>query len=414
MITAINFKENLKQFTKKAVSISLSALLTISTLGTSQVYAENKVDMLGGGSTGGDQSAAYGFSENSNVGYRIYCLDEDGNTVKDENGKEKVVDILFREILYRTDDEVALTTQKGVDVKRIRINVASTMNMPKIIWTDSDGNWHSNYEELRDYLLNSSDPEIVGEQLTSNGEQVSWLQYIIGTYLGQNVYDTYYSRETIYFCIETLWNTGWFTGGSGDSRYGFFYGTSRNWLNKANNELEAGGKGSFLGNCIYGIMQQCIFLKNTYSSMGMWGVSDDIEDSTDYDILADYSFGVGLIYNGDTPDYDPKDYETHTYDYEHHADVPEKAPEAPETPAEYVKGKTIIKCYEDYSTSNSSSKVLDSYKWFGRSDTVAIIKIEDEAAGNDYTLTDWFTSSNYCNTDNEEQIRFFGLSYLLF
>lgn len=403
MLKAINFKEKLKQFTKKAISISLSALLTISTLGINSVYAGNTVDMLGGGSTGGDQSAAYGFSENSNVGYRIYCLDEDGNTIKDDTGKEKVVDILFREILYRTDDEVALTTQKGVDVKRIRINVASTMKMPKIIWTDSDGNWHSNYEELRDYLLSSSDPEIVGEQISGKGNQETWLYYIIRNYLGDKIWEEFDSRENIYFCIEPLWNTGWFTGGSGDSRYGFFYGTSRNWLNKANNELEAGGKGSFLGNCIYGIMQQCIFLKNTYSSMGMWGVSDDIEDSTDYDILSDYSFGVGLIYNADTPGYEPKDYETHTYDYEHHADIPEKAPE---TPDEYNKNKTIIKCYEDYSTSNSSGKALESYKWFGRSNTASIIKIEDEAAGNGYTLTDWFTSSNYCNTSNGEQIRF--------
>ena len=89
MLKAINFKEKLKQFTKKAISISLSALLTISTLGINSVYAGNTVDMLGGGSTGGDQSAAYGFSENSNVGYRIYCLDEDGNTIKDDTGNER-------------------------------------------------------------------------------------------------------------------------------------------------------------------------------------------------------------------------------------------------------------------------------------------------------------------------------------
>ena len=403
MLKEVNFKEKLKQFTKKAVSISLSALLTISTLGINSVYAGNKSDIAGTGVGGGDTYAQYAFSETSNVGYRIYCLDENGNTVKDESGNERVVDIIFKEqedVLYNTLDDLTLTTQKGVESNNIKASAAKFMKMPRIIWTDQNNDWHSNYEELRDWLLGASDPEIVGEQLNEDGEQVSWLNYIIGNYLGQTVHDTFNSRETIYFCIEPIWNTGWFTGGSGDSQYGFFYGTSRNWLNKANDELSNGGKGSFLGDCIYGIMQQCIFVKNTYSSMGMNGVSDDIEDSTDYNILTDHSFGVGLIYNGDTPDYDPKDYQTHTYDYEHHADVPEKAPEAPETPAEYVKGKTIIKCYEDYSTSNSSSKVLDSYKWFGRSDTVAIIKIEDEAAGNGYTLTDWFTSSNYCNTDN--------------
>ena len=369
----------LKDIVKKSTSLFLVTLIIC--LSFTKVQASDLDDAIsditGAGSATGTVTIGYGgFSVASNIGYRIYVLDGNGNTVN-----EKVSDILYQKPEANTQMK---STQKGEKVTSddyVYYTLAKDLGIPRVIKDQGNDGWTSNYEEVKQWLLSNDEDD--------NNNTIR----LINDYLGAEVKEEFISRDSeCFFCIEPIFECGIFT--SGQTCRGLFYGTTRNWLQICD-ALNI-GTDSFLGGPIYNVMTKCIYINDNYNNLGLKAPTD--LDTNSLGELMSHGYGLGMIYHGvlDISTF----YQTHTYDYEHHADVPEKAPEPPETPAEYAKGKTIIKCYEDYSTSNSSSKVLDSYKWFGRSDTVAIIKIEDEAAGNGYTLTDWFTSSDVCNTDN--------------
>ena len=74
---------------KHSASLIITFILIII-MNITPIFALDS-DMNGGGQTSGTQSALKGFSVSSNIGYRVYVLDNDGNTVAD-----KVTDILYK------------------------------------------------------------------------------------------------------------------------------------------------------------------------------------------------------------------------------------------------------------------------------------------------------------------------------
>lgn len=74
---------------KHLISMIISFIL-ITILNITPIFALD-YDVNGGGESSGTESASKGFSVESNLGYRVYVLDSEGNTVAD-----KVTDILYK------------------------------------------------------------------------------------------------------------------------------------------------------------------------------------------------------------------------------------------------------------------------------------------------------------------------------
>ena len=326
-------------------------------------------DLNGSGSTTGTQAASKGFSVNSNIGYRIYCLDSEGNVINDE-----VSDILY--FKPASNSKFNWQTQTGATVTNRYASAADTMKMPRIIKEEGNA-WVSNFDTLREWLQSGSDPEITGNNDT-------WITNIIKKYLGEDTYNEFDgSREDIYFIIEPIFNCGVFTGNGSNSYAGMYYGTSRNWLSLyINNEI---GTGSFLGNVVYITMANCVYTNNDYNDISLYAPTDFSDKSAEE--LLKHTYGLGLFWNvelgggGNTP-------KIHTWDYDLDTQ-PGKAP-LPDDEQDY-QDIIICKYYEDY----ENGKLVKTESFFRPSEP-KLISIEDEP---EYKVAEWFTT----NTDLENK-----------
>lgn len=319
------------------------------------VYALNS-DVNGGGEAGGTESASKGFSVNSNIGYRIYVLDNEGNTVAD-----KVTDILYKK---PTANGRGTTTQTGSAVTSYKFSAAKDMDMPRVI-KEEGTRWYSNFDELKAWLI--SDNNDYGQ---------TNLSYIIENFLGSDVTEAFSSRDDAYFVIEPIFNTGIFTGGA-NSYKGMFYGTSHNWIEFCNSK--GIGEGTFLGACIYETMQECIYIDNDYNNLGLSAPSNHSDNS--YEEISENAYGLGLFWNnevggGKTPS-------IHTWDYTL-GETPGKAP-LPDDEQDY-QDIIICKYYEDY----EDGKLVKTESFFRPSEP-KLITIEDEPQ---YKVAQWFTTSD--------------------
>lgn len=322
-------------------------------------------DLNGSGSTTGTQAASKGFSVNSNIGYRIYCLDSDGNTINNA-----VADILY--FKPASNSKFNWQTQTGATVTDRYASAADNMKMPRIIKEEGNA-WVSNFDTLREWLLSDSDPEI-----TDNSDP--WLGNIIKKYLGEDTYNEFEgSREDIYFIIEPIFNCGVFTGNGSNSYAGMYYGTSRNWLSLyINNEI---GTGSFLGNVVYTTMANCVYTNNDYNDISLYAPTDFSDKSAEE--LLKHTYGLGLFWNSEVIDTGGKAPSIHTWDYTL-GETPGKAP-LPEDEEDY-QDIIICKYYEDY----EDNKLVKTESFFRPSEP-KLITIEDEPA---YKVAEWFTTSD--------------------
>ena len=318
-------------------------------------------DMSGGGESSGTESASKGFSVSSNIGYRVYVLNSEGNTVAN-----KVADILYKK---PTANVYNWETQVGSNTTDRYVSAAKDMDMPRVI-KEKGNKWYSNFDTLKEWLLSTSDSDITGNDN-------SWLTNIIGIYLGDDVLEAFSSRDDAYFVIEPIFNTGVFTAGS-NSYKGMYYGTSHNWIEFCN---EKGiGAGTFLGSCIYETMQECIYIDNSYDNLGLSAPTNHSDNS--YEEISGHAYGLGLFWNsefgggGNTP-------KIHTWDYDLDTQ-PGKAP-LPEDEKDY-QDIIICKYYEDY----TDGKLTNTSSFFRPSEP-KLITIEDEPQ---YKVAEYFTTSD--------------------
>lgn len=338
---------------KHIISLILTYVLII-TLNIASVFALDS-DMSGGGESGGTESASKGFSVESNLGYRVYVLDSEGNTVAD-----KVTDILYK---APTANGGSWKTQTGSSVSKVETSAAKDMGMPRVI-KEEGTRWYSNFNELKEWLMSTNE-----EYNNPN------LEYIIGYYLGEDVVEEFNSRDDYYFCIEPIFNTGVFTAGS-NSYKGMYYGTSHNWIEFCN---EKGiGAGTFLGACIYETMQECIYIDNDYSNLNLSAPTN--HDDNSYEEISDHSYGLGLFWNNENGGGKPPS--IHTWDYSL-GENPGKAP-LPDDEQDY-QDIIICKYYEDY----EDNKLAKTESFFRPSEP-KLINIEDEP---EYKVAEWFTTS---------------------
>lgn len=325
------------------------------------VYAVNS-DMSGSGESSGSESASKGFSVESNIGYRVYVLDNEGNTVAN-----KVTDILYHKY---TANAGSWKTQTGSSTSKVETSAAEDMKMPRVL-KEENNVWLSNFDTLKEWLL--SDNEDYGQ---------TNLSYIIENYLGEDVVEEFNSRDDYYFIIEPIFNCGVFTAGS-NSYAGMFYGTSRNWINLyINNKI---GTGSFLGNVVYTTMANCVYTNNDYNEISLYAPTDFSDKSAEE--LLKHTYGLGLFWNvelgggGNTP-------KIHTWDYDL-GETPGKSP-LPDNEEDY-QDIIICKYYEDY----ENNKLTKTESFFRPSEP-KLISIEDEPT---YKVAEWFTT----NTDLENK-----------
>lgn len=319
------------------------------------VYAVNS-DMSGSGESSGSESASKGFSVESNIGYRVYVLDNEGNTVAN-----KVTDILYHKY---TANAGSWKTQTGSSTSKVETSAAEDMKMPRVL-KEENNVWLSNFDTLKEWLL--SDNEDYGQ---------TNLSYIIENYLGEDVVEEFNSRDDYYFIIEPIFNCGVFTGRSSNSYAGMYYGTSRNWINLyINNKI---GTGSFLGNVVYTTMANCVYTNNDYNDISLYAPTDFSDKSAEE--LLKHTYGLGLFWNnefskGKTPS-------IHTWDYNLDTQ-PGKAP-LPDDEQDY-QDIIICKYYEDY----EDNKLAKTESFFRPSEP-KLINIEDEP---EYKVAEWFTTS---------------------
>ena len=319
------------------------------------VYAVNS-DVNGGGESGGTESASKGFSVESNLGYRVYVLDSEGNTVADS-----VADLLYH---APTANAGSFTTQVGSETNNKQATAAKDMGMPRVI-KEENNRWYSNFDELKEWLI--SDNEDYGQ---------TNLSYIIENFLGSDVTEVFSSRDDAYFVIEPIFNTGVFTGGS-NSYKGMFYGTSKNWIEFCNSR--GIGAGTFLGACIYETMQECIYIDNSYDNLGLSAPTN--HDDNSYEEISGHAYGLGLFWNNENGGGNhPK---IHTWDYDLDTQ-PGKAP-LPDNEEDY-QDIIICKYYEDY----EDNKLVKTESFFRPSEP-KLITIEDEPQ---YKVAEWFTTSD--------------------
>lgn len=341
---------------KHLASLIITFILII-VMNITPVLALNS-DMSGGGEAGGTESASKGFSVSSNIGYRVYVLDSEGNTVAD-----KVTDILYK---APTANAGSWKTQTGSSTSKVETSAAKDMGMPRVI--KEEGNkWYSNSDELKEWILSESDSDITGNTDT-------WLANILSEYLGEDVIEEFNSRDDYYFCIEPIFNTGIFTAGSNSYR-GMYYGTSHNWIEFCNSK--GIGAGTFLGACIYETMQECIYIDNDYSNLNLSAPTNHSDNS--YEEISKHGYGLGLFWNnegggGNTPS-------IHTWDYTL-GETPGKAP-LPDDEQDY-QDIIICKYYEDY----ENGKLVKTESFFRPSEP-KLITIEDEI---NYKVAEWFTT----------------------
>lgn len=341
---------------KHLASLIITFILII-VMNITPVLALNS-DMSGGGEAGGTESASKGFSVSSNIGYRVYVLDSEGNTVAD-----KVTDILYK---APTANAGSWKTQTGSSTSKVETSAAKDMGMPRVI--KEEGNkWYSNSDELKEWILSESDSDITGNTDT-------WLANILSEYLGEDVIEEFNSRDDYYFCIEPIFNTGIFTAGSNSYR-GMYYGTSHNWIEFCNSK--GIGEGTFLGACIYETMQECIYIDNDYSNLNLSAPTNHSDNS--YEEISKHGYGLGLFWNnegggGNTPS-------IHTWDYTL-GETPGKAP-LPDDEQDY-QDIIICKYYEDY----ENGKLVKTESFFRPSEP-KLITIEDEI---NYKVAEWFTT----------------------
>lgn len=339
---------------KHIISLILTYVLII-TLNVASVFALDS-DMSGGGESSGTESASKGFSVESNIGYRVYVLDSEGNTVAD-----KVTDILYK---APTANGGSWKTQTGSSTSKVETSAAKDMGMPRVI-KEEGTRWYSNFDELKAWLISDND-----DYGNKN------IEHIMKEYLGEDVVEEFNSRDDYYFCIEPIFNTGVFTAGS-NSYKGMYYGTSKNWIEFCN---ERGiGAGTFLGSCIYETMQECIYIDNDYTNLGLLAPSNHSDNS--YEEISGHAYGLGLFWNnegggGKTPS-------IHTWDYDLDTQ-PGKAP-LPDDEKNY-QDIIICKYYEDY----TDGKLIKTESFFRPSEP-KLITIEDEPA---YKVAEWFTTSD--------------------
>lgn len=339
---------------KHIISLILTYVLII-TLNVASVFALDS-DMSGGGESGGTESASKGFSVESNIGYRVYVLDSEGNTVAD-----KVTDILYK---APTANGGSWKTQTGSSTSKVETSAAKDMGMPRVI-KEEGTRWYSNFNELKEWLMSTNE-----EYNNPN------LEYIIGYYLGEDVVEEFNSRDDYYFCIEPIFNTGVFTAGS-NSYKGMFYGTSHNWVEFCNSK--GIGSGTFLGACIYETMQECIYIDNDYSNLNLSAPTN--HDDNSYEEISDHSYGLGLFWNNEF--IDGKTPSIHTWDYTL-GETPGKAP-LPEDEEDY-QDIIICKYYEDY----TDGKLVKTESFFQPAEP-KLITIEDEPQ---YKVAEYFTTSD--------------------
>ena len=321
-------------------------------------------DLNGSGSTTGTDSASKGFSVNSNIGYRIYCLDSEGNTINNA-----VADILY--FKPASNSKFNWQTQTGATVIDRYASAADNMKMPRIIKEEGNA-WVSNFDTLREWLLSESDSEITGNN-------TPWLDNIINEYLGEDTYNEFEgSRENIYFIIEPIFNCGVFTGRSSNSYAGMYYGTSRNWLSLyINNKI---GTGSFLGNVVYTTMANCVYTNNDYDDLSLYAPTDFSDKSAEE--LLKHTYGLGLFWNVELGGGGANAPSIHTWDYTL-GETPGKAP-LPDDEQDY-QDIIICKYYEDY----ENGKLIKTESFFRPSEP-KLISIEDEI---NYKVAEWFTTS---------------------
>ena len=349
---------------KHLVSMIISFIL-ITILNITPIFALNS-DVNGAGNTGGDQAASHGFSVSSNIGYRVYVLDNEGNTVADS-----VADILYH---APTANAGSFKTQVGSETTNKQSTAATDMKMPRVI-KEENKRWVSNADELREWLVSTSDSEITGNE-------DNWITNIIKNYLSEEVFEEFNSRDDYYFCIEPIFNTGVFTTVQANSYKGMYYGTSKNWIEFCNSK--GIGAGTFLGACIYETMQECIYIDNDYSNLNLSAPSNHSDNS--YEEISKHAYGLGLFWNnefsnGKTP-------KIHTWDYDLE-ETPGKAP-LPDDEQDY-QDIIICKYYEDY----ENNKLVKTESFFRPSEP-KLITIEDEPT---YKVAEWFTT----NTDLESK-----------
>lgn len=343
---------------KHSASLIITFILIII-MNITPIFALDS-DMNGGGQTGGTESASKGFSVESNIGYRIYVLNNDGETVDN-----KVADILYKKPTanaYNWKNQVGSTTTDRY------VNAADTMKMPRVI-KEENNKWYSNFDTLKEWLLSTSDSDITGNDN-------SWLTNIIGIYLGDDVLEAFSSRDDAYFVIEPIFNTGVFTAGS-NSYKGMYYGTSHNWIEFCN---EKGiGAGTFLGACIYETMQECIYIDNSYDNLGL--LTPTNHDDNSYEEISNHAYGLGLFWNNESGGGNPP--KIHTWDYDLDTQ-PGKAP-LPDSEDDY-QDIIICKYYEDY----EDNKLVKTESFFRPSEP-KLINIEDEP---EYKVAEYFTTSD--------------------
>lgn len=343
---------------KHSISMIISFIL-ITILNITPIFALD-YDVNGGGESSGTESASKGFSVESNIGYRVYVLNNDGNTVAD-----KVTDILYKAY---TANGGSWKTQTGSSTSKVENSAAKDMGMPRVI-KEEDNKWYSNFDEVREWLLS-----VPGSDITGNED--NWITNIITNYLGEDVVEEFNSRDDYYFCIEPIFNTGIFTAGS-NSYKGMYYGTSHNWIEFCNSK--GIGSGTFLGACIYETMQECIYIDNDYTNLDLSAPSNHGDNS--YEEISGHAYGLGLFWNNEF--IDGKTPSIHTWDYTL-GENPGKAP-LPDDEQDY-QDIIICKYYEDY----ENGKLVKTESFFRPSEP-KLITIEDEPA---YKVAEWFTTSD--------------------
>lgn len=347
---------------KHIISLILTYVLII-TLNIASVFALDS-DMSGSGETGGTQYASKGFSVESNIGYRVYVLDNNGETVANS-----VADILYH---APTANAGSFKTQVGSETTNKQATAAEDMKMPRVI-KEENKKWVSNFDELKEWLISNNE-----EYGNTN------IEHIIGYYLGEEVVEEFNSRDDYYFCLEPIFNCGVFTGNGSNSYAGMYYGTSRNWLSLyINNKI---GTGSFLGNVVYITMANCVYTNNDYNDLSLYAPTDFSNKSSDE--LLKHTYGLGLFWNSEITGTGGKTPSIHTWDYDL-GETPGKAP-LPDNEDDY-QDIIICKYYEDY----EDNKLVKTESFFRPSEP-KLISIEDEI---NYKVAEWFTT----NTDLENK-----------
>ena len=256
---------------KKIGKYLILLLTTIFILGLSiNVYA--RTDMNGNDGGRGDETASNGFSVGSNVGWRIYVLDENGNA------KSEAVDSMYYIPSY---DVSNFATRHG----EIASNQVTGCEIPKALYAgnDEDGAecWYSNYGEVKGWLD------------ADRGDGKTNAHSVIYEYFGEELANAFIDgSETLYFCLEPIYCMGIFNGPDSSSCIGRAYGTPNNW---ANLMTSLGiGRGTFLWHPLYTIVPLCVYIENDYDNLGFIApieTSGEIEPQmTQY-----YGYGLGVL-----------------------------------------------------------------------------------------------------------------------